>query len=204
MSSSGGIDALLSAMRRKAEEERAGLARETEDRIALLDARLEAELRAAEAEARAALELELEVFAGRLRGEAELAVRMDRLAFKGSVIEEVFAAAEKRLLEGDAGAYGERLARLAVEAVEAIGPPGARLRVRRADAALVEAALAGREAPVEVEGVEAGPGTLQARSPDGRRVVDNSFSTRLERSRALLLPALASLLFAETPAEGPA
>jgi vacuolar-type H+-ATPase subunit E/Vma4 len=166
--------ALLSAMERQAAEERARILAEAQARVDATLAAAEAESSRLKEEALRVLQKDLLVERERLRGEAVMKVRAERLRVKRRLLAEAFRLAgeeieRRKAADGCAAA----LDLLAAEARAVVGEP--------CDTT-----------------VNAEAGTVLAVSPDGRRRVENGFSARLRKAQASEEHEVARRLFRAT------
>jgi vacuolar-type H+-ATPase subunit E/Vma4 len=166
-----GSEALLGAIDKRAEQERARLIAEAEEEARRTLARAEAEADAVRAAARAGLERELEAEQRRLVGEARLGARLRALTARRAVLSEAFRLARERL---------DQMKR---------GPDW-----KRARSAMSEEARAAVGEPCTLECSDA-EGRVIASSADGRRRVENSLDGRLRRVQSAAEHEVARRLF---------
>lgn len=188
---------LIDLLEREAEAERQRL---------LTEAREQAEelVRQAQAEAEALLESQrqraasaVEAARVRARGVAQLRATSRILEAKDRQVEEVFrrASAELERIPHDADRYRRILRGLLREAAEGFNGPVVVYAPER-DTAAVEAAS--RELGLHVVHVVPDPSLkdgVRVCSEDGRFVVENTLTSRLQRARQLLVSEVAQLLW---------
>jgi vacuolar-type H+-ATPase subunit E/Vma4 len=162
---------LINAMERQAEDERRLIRSAADARAAEVLAAADAECERRKAEALRSLDKDLAIEKQRIVGEAVMRARAERLRMKRRLLAEVFRRAAQDIdRKKTATGYPAALALLAAEARSAAGEP------------------------CDVT-VQAEDGSVVARSPDGRRRVDNGLAARLGRAELFAEHEVARLLF---------
>jgi vacuolar-type H+-ATPase subunit E/Vma4 len=184
-----GVEEIVQLIEREAAEEAVRLVADADARAATLLEEAEVAARAQVAAACERGEPAIRAEAMRRVNAARLRLLEHRAIAAARRIDAVITTADERLraiAEGaDRRRWAAALERLAIEALEAIGP-GAIVRVRVADAPLVAGTVAaggGRLEPLDGPGVPPG---LQATDPAMRIEVDATLAARLGRARTRL------------------
>lgn len=187
---------LIRLLEQEAEAERERIlaeARERADRI----------LKEAEAEAAALLDegrrrIASEVEAARVRAQGAAALRATSLVLqtKDEEIDRVFEVSRAHLeqIPQDLARYLPILRRLVEEAVEGFEGRVV-VECAESDAPAVEAIVRELKIPADVRPSPDVWGGVRVRSEDGRFVVENTLTSRLERARQVLLSEVAEILW---------
>ena len=171
----------------------------------LADARAEAERLVQEARQQADAELadtrarlEAERVAAQTRARSAAALRASALILqaKDQALAEVFARARAEMdrLVQDRARYGAILAGLLREAASGVGGRVV-VQVNPKDTDLARRAVRDLGLDAEVQPAEDVRGGVRVVSADGRFMVENTLSSRVERARAALAPEVAALLW---------
>lgn len=191
-------DVLLEEISAQADREKAQVEAHLEERLREISERTEAELRRLSEEADRQLERVLEREREALRGSMRLEAQRELLTARRERVQEVFAEAGRRIEElRGSDRYPKALKRLIHQALEEAGA-GAELTVAESELELVRRLVDELGQASAVRGQEGPPGTLQVRSADGLRQVDNGLTGRLERARRTLEEEVARLLWGTT------
>lgn len=188
---------LIDLLEREAEAERQRLLAEARERAEQLIQQAQAEAQALLDSQRRRVEAEVEAARVRARGVAQLRATSRVLEAKDRQLEEVFrrAAAELERIPRDPERYGRILRGLLREAAQGFNGPVV-VECPERDTAAAEAAA--RELGLHVVQVRADPSLrdgVRVRSEDGRFVVENTLSSRLQRAHQLLLAEVAHVLW---------
>ena len=167
-----GPEALITAIDERAEDERARIVAEAEQRAAAIKAAADAECARLKAEALAGLEKELAAEQLRLLGDAMMRARSNGLERRRALVAEAFRRAEEEISRRQQGPGGAAArAALEREARAAVGEPCA----------------------VQVTA----DGGIRAVSGDGRRSAENGLPGRFQRARVVLEHEVARRLFGQ-------
>ncbi|HWR98142.1 MAG TPA: V-type ATP synthase subunit E [Candidatus Methanoperedens sp.] len=193
-----GFEELLQAIGEEAGRQRSAILAGAEAEARAIVARAEAGLPAEFASLKAAAAAAARAEAARILSRARLAARREVLAARAEVIAAALRALEERLAAlPAAGGYHVFLGRLVDECLAEAADP-VTLRCRPEDRMVVEERARGSGREIAVEEVPLALGGVEAVfGPEGRCVVRNTFTERLERSRPLLLQEVGRLLFGE-------
>jgi V/A-type H+-transporting ATPase subunit E len=188
---------LIDLLEREAEAERQRLLAEARERAERLVQEAQADAQALLEAQRRRLAAAVEAARVRARGVAQLRATSRVLEAKDQQLEEVFrrAAAQLERVVQDPDRYGRILRGLLREAAEGFNGPVV-VECAERDAAAVEAAA--RELGLHAVQVRTDPSLregVRVRSEDGRFVVENTLSSRLQRARQLLLAEVADVLW---------
>ena len=189
------VQALISAMREKAESEKSEILAEAQAKAGKILARGDAEIAGLKAEAEKQLEYEVVDEKGKLLGHVRLKKRERLLAVKERALKEAFGRARDKLLDLCGGDdYESAVKMLISEAIEENGNCG-EISVASEDEALCRSRLAEMGHSCTVKASGPGPGVVVARSRDGRKTVDNSILIRLTKVEAGMIHEVAGILF---------
>ena len=195
-------DALLKAVHRQAEAEKAEILSQGRAEAQEICARAEAEIKKLEAEALRQADRELVAGKDRLLGQARMDKRNSLHCAKGKVLRDVFQQAGRDILTlRDGDGYRGILLALIGEAVGALGP-GACVVVAKSDKGFCEGIAEELGGDCTIKASADDPGTVIATSADGRRRTDNSLYSRLARVEALSKHDVAAVLFGREVAGG--
>jgi len=189
------VDALLSAMRAQAQEEKDAILAEAETKVREIQKRADAQIEKLKADAMREVDAQVCVESDRILGQARMYKRAKLLSAKRRLIKAAFDRAREELTTFcGTSEYGDALEALIREAVEAAAGD-ASIEVAAQDVDRCNAALAklGIEHHAQASGQP--PGTVVATSADGRRKIDNSLATRLARAEAIMEQEVAARLF---------
>ncbi len=193
------VEVLLADLEAQAEAERESARAEAGRKAAEILGAADREVRRIEDEARRRAEREAALDRERIVGRHQIEVRRRRLAARRAAIARAFSRARELLAARlQAGDYRAVLARLAREAIEAVGAD-ADLEVARRDLAAAREVLAAAGASGEAKESGDEPGTVAAVSRDGLRRADNSASMRLEAAERVMEEAVARELLGGAP-----
>ncbi|MDA0700121.1 MAG: V-type ATP synthase subunit E [bacterium] len=189
---------LSALLEREASAEIEAIVAEARERASALVAQAQSEAEQLLAQRQRVAEQQREATQVRAHSAAQLEASALKLRAQHAAVEGVFGAARERLasLSGDAKGYGEVLAKLLAEAVDAVGTADvASVHAAPADVAAVKAAAAGLglTVPVEADGtVVHGVRVVSKR----RSAVENTLTTRLSALEGELAADVSRLLFA--------
>jgi|GEM_PF-4833592 len=186
---------LLSSMQKEADAEKEKIETEAAERVASIRREGEQELEQIQADATRRLERELAMTEDRLVGQARMDGRSERVRIKQELLDNVYQAARTELSSlSKSTDYAEVIGRLIGQLAEEMNGEVV-LEVARDERKLAEEALKRAGLSWTLEAGHSVAGTLIARSADGRKIVDNSVSVRLERAGNVLSGEIASILF---------
>ncbi len=188
--------ALLAAIRKTAESEKAEIAAQGEQEIAGINDRAEAEVNRLRGEALAHLEDQLRAESDRILSTARLEIN-NRLAHeKNKALEQVFELASKEIAAlVNCKDSKEIFKRLGHEAVGRIDSDKVHLRISELDLPLWESLKKDLPTSILVESCDRPKGTVIAESSDRLQSVDNSIDARMEMAREVMASQLAEHLF---------
>ncbi|MBW7990407.1 MAG: hypothetical protein FVQ84_10385 [Planctomycetes bacterium] len=187
---------LLAAIRETADAEKDAIRAETEQEIAEIGARTEAQIEQFRDEALARLEDQLRTESECIVGRAELEMRDRLIHEKNEALREVFELAGKQIaVMDDFETSKEVFKRLIREAIGGIDSEAVRLRISEKDLPLWESLKRDFPSSISVELCDGPKGTVIVETNDGSQSIDNSIETRLEMAREVMRRELAELLF---------
>jgi len=194
------VDALMAAMAAQAQAEKETILSDAQAKANEISSRADAEIESLKEAAQRDCDSEIRSETERLLSDAR-AYRLDQIrSVRHALVHEAFQSAREELLKlCQTEAYGEILAKLVREAVDAVGVD-VQFSVAEpdVDACAKAAAELGIEQPPQPAGDQ--PGVLVATSPDGRRQVDNSLVMRLDNLEVTATHEVAAVLFGGTSA----
>ncbi len=187
---------LIHLLEREAQAERERLLEEARKRAQEILQRAEAEAAELVETHRRIVEAEVEAARVRAQGTARLRAASLVLAAKDEQLHAVFEQAREELvrLTRDPSRYEAVLQALLREAVAAFQGPVV-VECAEQDLPTVQAALQALGRDAEVRPNPEVWGGVRVQSPDGRFVVENTLSSRLERGKQVLLAEVADILW---------
>ncbi len=187
---------LLAAIKEMADAEQAEIRAQTEQEIAKISERTEAQIEQFRNDELARLKDQLRMESECIVGRAELEIRDRLIHEKNEALREVFELANRQIAAlDDAEKNQEIFKRLVQEAIGRINCEDARLRISRTDLSLAESLKGDLSASIPVVLCDGPKGTVIVETHDGSQSIDNSIETRLEMAREVMKLELVELLF---------
>lgn len=186
----------LAAIKEMADIEKSEVHSRSEQEVARINERTEAQIRQLREEALARLDDQLRVESECIIGRTELEIRDRLIRQKNEVLGEVFERASRQIAELDnTETYKRTFKRLVKEAIDRINCEDVRLRISNIDLPLWEVLKGNFPASISVMPRDGPRGMVIVETNDGSQSIDNSIETRLETAKEVMRRELIEMLF---------